>query len=131
MLLKRTFFKKKKSRGHHQLFLSCPLSFLCSKFCFYFVCFGVVKFLFSNYIIDYFFIVLFTTMASDFRDVLRNGDWKREKILGSGGFGVITLWSNVNTNERIALKSFKSVISFTNSDNNQGILFLFTFFFSL
>lgn len=70
-------------------------------------------------------------MASDFRDVLRNGDWKREKILGSGGFGVITLWSNVNTNERIALKSFKSVISFTNSDNNQGILFLFTFFFSL
>lgn len=30
--------------------------------------------------------------------------WKRELILGSGGFGVVSLWKNNETNERIALK---------------------------
>ena len=30
--------------------------------------------------------------------------WKREQILGSGGFGVVSLWLNLDTNQRIALK---------------------------
>lgn len=29
------------------------------------------------------------------------GDWSREKILGCGGFGVVTLWGNDKTNEKI------------------------------
>ena len=31
-------------------------------------------------------------------------NWKREQILGSGGFGIVTLWVNLETNQRIALK---------------------------
>jgi hypothetical protein len=30
--------------------------------------------------------------------------WKREQTLGSGGFGVVSLWINCETNEKIALK---------------------------
>ena len=30
--------------------------------------------------------------------------WKREQILGSGGFGVVSLWINLDNNQRIALK---------------------------
>jgi len=30
-------------------------------------------------------------------------NWKKEQILGSGGFGVVSLWINLETNERIAL----------------------------
>lgn len=29
------------------------------------------------------------------------GDWVREKKLGAGGFGVVTLWKNAKTDERV------------------------------
>lgn len=32
------------------------------------------------------------------------GDWHREKRLGSGGFGFVTLWKNHKTNEMVAIK---------------------------
>lgn len=32
------------------------------------------------------------------------GDWYREKKLGSGGFGFVTLWKNRKTNEMVAIK---------------------------
>lgn len=35
------------------------------------------------------------------------GDWSREKILGCGGFGVVTLWGNDKTNEKIAIKKYR------------------------
>lgn len=35
-------------------------------------------------------------------------NWKKEKELGSGAFGVITLWKNVKTNEFIAIKQCKN-----------------------
>ena len=31
-------------------------------------------------------------------------NWRRESVLGSGAFGIISLWRNVTTNERLALK---------------------------
>src|SRR5687767_5249918 len=31
-------------------------------------------------------------------------NWRREAVLGSGAFGVISLWKNVTTDERICLK---------------------------
>ncbi|XP_053694536.1 inhibitor of nuclear factor kappa-B kinase subunit beta [Sabethes cyaneus] len=34
------------------------------------------------------------------------GDWHREKRLGSGGFGVVTLWKNQVTKEMVAIKKF-------------------------
>ncbi|XP_058450565.1 inhibitor of nuclear factor kappa-B kinase subunit alpha [Malaya genurostris] len=34
------------------------------------------------------------------------GDWYREKRLGSGGFGVVTLWKNQQTKEMVAIKKF-------------------------
>ncbi|XP_055641381.1 inhibitor of nuclear factor kappa-B kinase subunit beta [Toxorhynchites rutilus septentrionalis] len=34
------------------------------------------------------------------------GDWHREKRLGSGGFGVVTLWKNQKTKEVVAIKKF-------------------------
>ncbi|CAG2169876.1 unnamed protein product [Oppiella nova] len=41
--------------------------------------------------------------------------WKREQILGSGGFGVVSLWIHLDTNERIALKQCRW------SDANAGM----------
>lgn len=29
------------------------------------------------------------------------GDWTRERVLGCGGFGVVTLWKNEKTNDKI------------------------------
>ena len=37
----------------------------------------------------------------------RYGDWQREKLLGSGGFGQVSLWVHVKTHVRIALKMCK------------------------
>ncbi|XP_058814716.1 inhibitor of nuclear factor kappa-B kinase subunit beta [Topomyia yanbarensis] len=34
------------------------------------------------------------------------GEWYREKRLGSGGFGVVTLWKNQQTKEMVAIKKF-------------------------
>ncbi|XP_045212416.2 inhibitor of nuclear factor kappa-B kinase subunit alpha-like [Mercenaria mercenaria] len=36
--------------------------------------------------------------------VIRKGPWKEERMLGSGGFGAVTLWKNEETGEKIALK---------------------------
>ncbi|XP_054169251.1 inhibitor of nuclear factor kappa-B kinase subunit alpha-like [Oppia nitens] len=41
--------------------------------------------------------------------------WRREQILGSGGFGVVSLWTNTETNEKIALKQCRW------SDTNAGM----------
>ena len=35
------------------------------------------------------------------------GDWQREQILGSGGFGIVSVWKHLETGERIALKQCK------------------------
>lgn len=29
------------------------------------------------------------------------GDWLRERVLGSGAFGIVTLWRNSLTNEKL------------------------------
>ena len=34
--------------------------------------------------------------------------WKREQVLGTGSFAIITLWVNTETNERIAMKQYKN-----------------------
>ncbi|KAF5306178.1 hypothetical protein FQR65_LT07454 [Abscondita terminalis] len=39
---------------------------------------------------------------------LSMGDWKREKELGSGGFGVVHLWVNRSTGDCVAVKKCKS-----------------------
>ncbi|XP_049767760.1 inhibitor of nuclear factor kappa-B kinase subunit alpha isoform X2 [Schistocerca cancellata] len=36
------------------------------------------------------------------------GDWLKQRVLGSGGFGVVTLWKNKQTGETIALKKCRS-----------------------
>lgn len=35
------------------------------------------------------------------------GDWVRERVLGSGGFGHVLLWTNTNTNTALALKTLR------------------------
>ncbi|GAB6028534.1 hypothetical protein CHUAL_002681 [Chamberlinius hualienensis] len=35
------------------------------------------------------------------------GDWIKEKALGAGGFGMVMLWKNVNSNQRIAIKQIR------------------------
>ncbi|GFQ86640.1 inhibitor of nuclear factor kappa-B kinase subunit alpha [Trichonephila clavata] len=42
-------------------------------------------------------------MSSDY-PVEEIGQWKKEKVLGAGGFGYVVLWRNKVSNETIALK---------------------------
>ncbi|XP_050089110.1 inhibitor of nuclear factor kappa-B kinase subunit beta [Anopheles aquasalis] len=45
-------------------------------------------------------------MQKPFEDPPVIGDWCREKRLGSGGFGVVTLWRNKLTQQTVAIKKF-------------------------
>uniref|UniRef100_A0A2M4A6D7 IkappaB kinase n=1 Tax=Anopheles triannulatus TaxID=58253 RepID=A0A2M4A6D7_9DIPT len=45
-------------------------------------------------------------MQKPFEDPPVIGDWCREKRLGSGGFGVVTLWRNKTTKQTVAIKKF-------------------------
>ena len=38
---------------------------------------------------------------------VKYGDWQKERLLGSGGFGQVSLWVNIKTRERIAVKMCK------------------------
>nr|CAD7200612.1 unnamed protein product [Timema douglasi] len=38
------------------------------------------------------------------KEPMKIGEWARLRVLGSGGFGVVTLWQNTHTSEFIALK---------------------------
>ena len=51
-------------------------------------------------------IVAFNMMMSSSNHV-KYGEWQKERLLGSGGFGQVSLWVNVNTKERIAVKMCK------------------------
>ncbi|GLV48609.1 I-kappaB kinase beta [Carabus blaptoides fortunei] len=35
------------------------------------------------------------------------GDWERERVLGCGGFGIVVLWRNCKSNDRIAIKKYR------------------------
>ncbi|XP_046665682.1 inhibitor of nuclear factor kappa-B kinase subunit alpha [Homalodisca vitripennis] len=41
-------------------------------------------------------------MAAD--DPLYLGPWERDRVLGTGGFGIVTLWKNNNNQEKVAIK---------------------------
>ncbi|XP_054261120.1 inhibitor of nuclear factor kappa-B kinase subunit alpha [Macrosteles quadrilineatus] len=41
-------------------------------------------------------------MAPDDPDVL--GLWERDRVLGTGGFGIVTLWNNRKTEDKVAIK---------------------------
>ncbi|XP_049283598.1 inhibitor of nuclear factor kappa-B kinase subunit beta [Anopheles funestus] len=45
-------------------------------------------------------------MIKPFEDPPLIGDWCREKRLGNGGFGVVTLWRNKQTQQAVAIKKF-------------------------
>ncbi|XP_053662658.1 inhibitor of nuclear factor kappa-B kinase subunit beta [Anopheles marshallii] len=45
-------------------------------------------------------------MIKPFEDPPLIGDWCREKRLGNGGFGVVTLWRNKQTQQTVAIKKF-------------------------
>ncbi|KFB39305.1 AGAP009166-PA-like protein [Anopheles sinensis] len=45
-------------------------------------------------------------MQRPFEDPPVIGDWCREKRLGNGGFGVVTLWRNKQTEQTVAIKKF-------------------------
>uniref|UniRef100_A0A182SDM2 IkappaB kinase n=1 Tax=Anopheles maculatus TaxID=74869 RepID=A0A182SDM2_9DIPT len=45
-------------------------------------------------------------MFKPFEDPPVIGDWCREKRLGNGGFGVVTLWRNKQTQQAVAIKKF-------------------------
>ncbi|RWS23501.1 IKKbeta-like protein, partial [Leptotrombidium deliense] len=49
-------------------------------------------------------------------------NWKRETVLGSGAFGVISLWRNVQTNEKIALKQCKWAVTGSQKDNQKEVI---------
>ena len=34
-----------------------------------------------------------SSSSTGFEDIL--GEWKKEKVLGTGGFGMVTLWKNL------------------------------------
>ncbi|XP_041347272.1 inhibitor of nuclear factor kappa-B kinase subunit alpha-like, partial [Gigantopelta aegis] len=34
----------------------------------------------------------------------RRGNWEEQKLLGTGGFGMVTLWQHKETGEQLALK---------------------------
>lgn len=38
-------------------------------------------------------------MAND--DPLHLGSWCRDRVLGTGGFGIVTLWKNNKTSQRV------------------------------
>ena len=38
---------------------------------------------------------------------VRYGNWQKQNVLGSGGFGQVSLWVNVVTQEKIAIKLCK------------------------
>ena len=46
-------------------------------------------------------------MAAVASNNVKHGDWQKERVLGSGGFGQVSLWVNVKTSERIAIKICK------------------------
>ena len=46
-------------------------------------------------------------MAALTSNNVKYGDWQKERLLGSGGFGQVSLWINVATRERIAIKMCK------------------------
>uniref|UniRef100_A0A182Y9R6 IkappaB kinase n=2 Tax=Anopheles stephensi TaxID=30069 RepID=A0A182Y9R6_ANOST len=45
-------------------------------------------------------------MIKPYEDPPLIGDWCREKRLGNGGFGVVTLWRNKQTQQAVAIKKF-------------------------
>ncbi|XP_061510813.1 inhibitor of nuclear factor kappa-B kinase subunit beta [Anopheles gambiae] len=45
-------------------------------------------------------------MIKPFEDPPQIGEWCREKRLGNGGFGVVTLWRNKQTQQAVAIKKF-------------------------
>uniref|UniRef100_A0A182JYG1 IkappaB kinase n=1 Tax=Anopheles christyi TaxID=43041 RepID=A0A182JYG1_9DIPT len=45
-------------------------------------------------------------MIKPFEDPPLIGDWCREKRLGNGGFGVVSLWRNKQTQQAVAIKKF-------------------------
>jgi len=49
----------------------------------------------------------FKLMAALTSNNVKYGDWQKERLLGSGGFGQVSLWVNVKTRERIAVKMCK------------------------
>lgn len=46
-------------------------------------------------------------MASPLENEDVVGEWKRERVLGAGGFGMVVLWRNLNTSQHIALKQIR------------------------
>lgn len=47
------------------------------------------------------------------------GEWKKDKVLGSGGFGIVVLWRNKDTNEAIALKQITAGNACIVTDKNK------------
>lgn len=38
---------------------------------------------------------------------IKLGNWQKQNVLGSGGFGQVSLWVNIVTQEKIAIKLCK------------------------
>ncbi|XP_060588083.1 inhibitor of nuclear factor kappa-B kinase subunit alpha-like [Ruditapes philippinarum] len=54
--------------------------------------------------------------------VIKKGPWSEERMLGSGGFGAVTLWKNEETDEKIALKRCRLQNEMTEKHKQRWIL---------
>uniref|UniRef100_A0A1B6DI45 IkappaB kinase n=1 Tax=Clastoptera arizonana TaxID=38151 RepID=A0A1B6DI45_9HEMI len=49
----------------------------------------------------------------------RFGPWKKDRVLGGGGFGIVTLWKNEEENKTIAIKRYKGDADNLMSDHKK------------